>query len=181
MDKQTFSAIVAENYNEIVRNFKSGLKTKGYKFDEDIMNDAFLSCYNTLKDKEITKQEALKYYWVAYINKYKTKVNKVNIIDYHEDMEEDFDDIESKCYNPIKDKIYNIIINELSDKFGVRKAIIWELYTCEGMSPQEIKKMGLDVISNFVCFSKQMKRYIKNHIIPTNRELKELLILRKDM
>lgn len=181
MNKQTFSTIVAENYNEIVRNFKSGLKSKGYIFDEDIMNDAFLSCYNTLKDKKITKQEALKYYWVAYINKFKNKVNKVGLLDYYEDMSDNFENIESEKYDPTIDRIYDIIIGELQDQFGTRKAYIWELYACKGVSSKDIKAIGLNCVNNFAYFTKQMKRYIKKHIIPTNLELKELLTVRKEL
>ena len=38
-----FSDIIAENFIEISENFKVGLKSKGYQYDEDIMNDAFIS------------------------------------------------------------------------------------------------------------------------------------------
>ena len=176
---QTFSDIVAANYNEIRRNFKNGLIAKGYAYDEDIMSDAFLSCYNTLKDKAITKQEALKYYWVAYINKLKTKIQKESLIDYHEDMAEEFEDIEVTKYNDTTDRIYNIIISGLQDQFGVRKATIWEMYACQGKSSKEIKAMGFNDISNYAYFTKMIKRYIKNHIIAENKELQELIAERK--
>jgi integrase len=180
MNDTTFSNIVAENYNEICRNFKAGLKAKGYPWDEDIMNDAFISCCNTLKDKEISKTEAIKYYWVAYINKYKTSLNRASIFEYHDDMEEVFDDIETEKYNSTTDRIYDIIITELQDHYGVRKATIWEMYACQGMSSKEIRAMGLDDIDNYAYFTKQVKRYIKNHIIPENRELQELIAERKE-
>ena len=175
----TFSEIVAENFSEISRNFHSGLVAKGYEYDEDIMSDAFIRCCTTLKDKQMTKQEALKYYWVAYINKYKTKVLKPHIIEMYEDMTE-FDDIEDEKYNNTIDKIYNIIIKELQDKYGVRKACIWEMYACEGMTVKEIKKLGFDDIDNYAYFAKQIKRYIKNHIVKENQELKELIKYRNE-
>lgn len=180
MNKQTFSNIVAENYTEICRNFRAGLKAKGYPFDEDIMNDAFVSCCNTLKNKEITKTEALKYYWVAYINKYKTSLNRASIFEYHDDMEESFDDVEVEKYNSTTDRIYDIIITGLQDHYGVRKATIWEMYACQGKSSKEIRAMGFNDIDNYAYFTKQVKRYIKNHIIPENRELQELIAERKE-
>jgi hypothetical protein len=180
MNKQKFSDIVAENYNEICRNFRVGLKAKGYSFDEDIMNDAFISCSNNLKDKYITKQEALKYYWVAYINKYKNKSNKACRVDCVEDMDEKFEYIENKKYDNTIDKIYNIIIGELQDHFGIRKASIWEMYACQGISAKEIRAMGLNDVTNFAYFTKQVKRYIKNHIIAENKELQELINIRKE-
>ena len=39
-----FADIIASNYEEIKRNFKSGLRDRGYDWDEDLMNDAFISC-----------------------------------------------------------------------------------------------------------------------------------------
>ncbi|MBR6515576.1 MAG: hypothetical protein IKT40_01835 [Bacilli bacterium] len=180
MNEKTFSDIVAENYTEIERNFRSGLKSKGYPWDEDVMNDAFLSCYNSLKDKKITKQDALKYYWVSYLNKLKTKSHSPSIVDYKEDMAEEFDDIEVTKYDATIDRIYDIIIWGLQDQFGVRKASVWELYTCRGIPAKEIKKMNINCVDNYSYFTKQMKRYINNHIIPESKELKELISLRKN-
>ena len=180
MNKSTFPHIVAEYYNEIVRNFRTGLKSHGYQYDEDIMNDAFISCYNTLKDKELTKQEALKYYWVAYVNKYKTRQEHENIIDCYDNVEEEFEDIELDHYNSTIDKIYDIIISGVQDHFGVRKATIWEMYACQGKSSKEIRAMGFNDIDNYAYFTKQVKRYIKNHIIAENRELQELIAERKE-
>lgn len=180
MNEKTFSDIVAENYTEIERNFRSGLKSKGYPWDEDVMNDAFLSCYNSLKDKKITKQEAIKYYWVSYLNKLKTKLHNPSIMDYKEDMVEEFDDIEVTKYDTTIDRIYDIIIWGLQDQFGVRKASVWELYTCRGIQAKELKKMNINCVDNYSYFTKQMKRYINNHIIPESKELKELISLRKN-
>jgi hypothetical protein len=180
MHEQNFSSIVAANYTEICRNFKAGVKHYGYTFDEDIMGDAFLSCCNTLKDKQLTKQEAIKYYWTAYINKYKTRQEREFIMDCYDNMEEEFDDIETKYYNSTTDKIYDIIIAGVQDHFGVRKATIWEMYACQGKSSKEIRAMGFDDIDNYAYFTKQVKRYIKNHIIAENRELQELIAERKE-
>lgn len=180
MTKSTFPNVVAENYDEIVRNFKAGTKNHGYVFDEDIMSDSFISCCNSLKDKEITKQEAVKYYWVAYVNKYKTRQEHEQIMDCYDNVEEEFDDIEAEHYNSTTDKIYDIIITELQDHYGVRKATIWEMYACQGKSSKEIRMMGLDDIDNYAYFTKQVKRYIKNHIIKENKVLQELIAERKE-
>ena len=175
MNEMSFVDIVAANYDEIVRNFKVGVKNRGYVFDEDIMNDAFVSCFNSLKDKKLTKQEALKYYWVAYVNKYKNRQEHEQIMDCYDNVEEEFEDIENECYNSTTDRIYDIIISGVQDHYGVRKATIWEMYACQGKSSKEIRAMGFNDIDNFAYFTKQVKRYIKNHIIAENRELQELI------
>lgn len=175
----TFPEIIANNYDEIIRNFRNGLKSKGYEYDEDLINDAYISCHTTLKDKLMTKQEALKYYWTAYINKYKDKMSKPYTTELCEDMNE-YDDIAVTVYNQSVDKIYDKVIAGLQDKYGVRKAWVWEMYTCKGMTSKQIKEMGINDVSNYSYFTKQVKRYIKNHIIPEDKELKELSACRLD-
>ena len=178
MTKFTFSELVANNFDEIVRNFKVGLKKNGYRYDEDVMNDAFINCYNSLKDKELTKQEMLKYFWTSYINRLKNVMLRENHIEYCDDMSL-YEDIEETAYNNTPDRIYNIILQELQDHFGIRKTTMWELYTCKGKTTNEIKAMGFKNVPNMACLSKVFKRYINNHIIPNNQELQELIKFRK--
>lgn len=180
MVKQKFADIVAENFEEIRGNFRKGLPSKGYVYDEDIMNDAFISCCNALKDKELTKPEALKYYWAAYINKFKTYSSKVKFhLELDEEQDEDMEVIE-EMYDDTIDNIYDIIIKEVQDKFGVRDAQVFVLHTCEGMTAKEIKEMGFDHIDNLVYFTRKIKRYIMKHIIPNNQRLRELIKYRKE-
>jgi hypothetical protein len=175
MANQTFSQIVEENFDEIHKNFRIGLKNKGYSYIEDLMNDAFINCNLALHGKKLSKKEAIKYYWAAYINKYKTFISKDRYT-FFEDMS-DFDH-EDDEYNDSIDEIYNIIIDGIRDKYGVKKAYIWEMYVCYGKSSKELRKMGFNV-DNFVYFNKQVKRYIRNHIIPNNKRLQELIKYRK--
>lgn len=155
-----FEDIIADNFEEIQLNFKIGLNKKGYLYDEDIMNDAFINCAKTLQNKLLTKKDAIKYYWVAYINKYKTYSKKsqkfIEMID---------DIIDTEQYNINIDIFYNEIIKAIQDKFGVKKAFIWELYVCHGKTAKEIRNIGFDEVDNFVYFNRQIKRYIINHIL----------------
>jgi len=172
----TFANIVADNFQEIQRNFKAGLRDKGYRYDEDIMNDAFISCIKSLKDRTLPKKEAIKYYWTAYINKYKTMIskNKLKYVDVLDDIDE-----EDEKYDDTIDEIYDIIISEVRDHFGLRKAYIWDLYVCQGKSAKEIRNMGIMDVDNFVYFTRSIKRYIQNHVIPKNKKLQELILNRK--
>jgi hypothetical protein len=180
MDKRKFADIVAENFKEIQGNFRKGLPSKGYSYDEDIMNDAFISCCNALKDKELTKSEALKYYWTAYINKHKTHSSKIkHHIQIDEERDEEIGVIEETYDNTI-DNIYDIIMKGVRDKFGVRDARIFELHTCQGLTSKEIQDMGFDHVENLMYFTRKIKRYIMNHIIPSNQKLQELIKHRKE-
>lgn len=167
----TFKEIISDNFIEISRNFKIGLYNKGYVYYDDLMNDAFISCNNALKDKKLSKKEAIKYYWTAYINKYKTYHSKIN---HYIPIEDNDIDVEYSSYDDSMDQIYDIIISSIRDKFGIKDAYIWELYICQGKSSKEIRNMGFNV-DNFVYFTRKIKRYIINHIIPNNRKLRELI------
>ena len=176
MDKQSFAEIVSANFTEIQRNFRSGLKDKGYEYNEDLMNDAFISCMTALKDKNLTKQEAIKYYWTSYINKYKTWSQRHQYVPIPGDYEE----IDDSHYDPTTDEIYNMIMEGLRDEFGVRIAYIWELHFCEGKTAKEIAKMGIPGVENYVYLGRKIKRFITKHIIPNNPRLKELIDCRKE-
>lgn len=179
MYKRKFQEIIIENFEEIQRNFRAGLSNKGYSYDEDLLNDAFISCCNALSDKELTKKEVIKYFWTAYVNKYKTKMSKNKNYLSFEDMVDEIDDID-ETYDDSADKIYKIIIEAIQDKFGIRDAYIWELYVCRGKSAKEIRNMGLHA-DNFVYLTRKIKRYILNHLIPENKELQELIKYRKEL
>lgn len=181
MKTDTFANIIAEKFEEIRDNFKKGLANKGYIFDEDLMNDAFISCNNTLKDNKLTEKEAIKYYWTAYINKFKTaEANKKPIVSF-DDIVEGYDtdideeiDVVNEPYNEDIDKIYNIILDEIRDNYGLKLAYIWELHVCYGKTPKQIRSMGIDDEINYNSFCKKVKRFI-NRTINGNESLKELI------
>ena len=177
MAKLTFADIVEENFDEIQKNFRAGLKNKGYPYIEDLMHDAFINCNSALQGKEMSKKDAIKYFWTAYINKYKTYLTQ-NKYECFEDMIE-FDQIDDE-YNNSTDEIYNIIMKAVQDKFGVKMAYVWELYACHGKSAKEIRNMGFEV-DNFVYLNRQVKRYIYNHVIPENNRLRELIRYRNSI
>ena len=179
MSTQTFADIIAANFQEIRRNFYTGLIDKGYEWDEDLMSDAFVCCCNTLKDKEMTKKDAIKYYWTAYINKYKTKQShKIPMMSF-EDMEEEYDEIDIPYHKDVDD-IYDIIVKAVQDEYGLKKAFIWEMYVCKGVPSADLRAMGFTDI-NFIYFARQVKRFILKHVVPDNPKLQELLSTRKDI
>ena len=112
---ETFANIIANNYEEIKKKLITGLKNKNYKYDEDLMQDTILCCITSLKDKPMTKEEAIKYFWTSYINKLKTQPPTIYV--YMEDMVEEQDD-EIKydefgiceSYNKDIDVIYDYVV-----------------------------------------------------------------------
>ena len=115
MCSERFSTIVANNFVEIKKNFKTGLKNSGYKWDEDIFMDAYVKCDGVLKDRLIDKKEALRYYWTAYINKMKNKYkSRYSVMD---EIPEDYDKIDEE-YNEDKDLLCDELYKSVKNKFG---------------------------------------------------------------
>lgn len=179
-DKSHFADIVADNFYEIINNFKRGLKSKGFGYDEDILTDTFISCNNTLKDKLITKEEGIKYFWTAYLNKLKThsqqKSNTVYIDDLTYDGEVECEELNiiDESYNRDIDILYDYIMDRVRLEFGEKEATIFELHVCKGIHTKELEEMGYTGI-NFVYLTKKIKRFIKNHIIKDNQYVDDLL------
>ena len=169
MCRGTFSYVVAANFQEIKKNFKSGLKNSGYMWDEDIFMDAYIKCDSVLKDKIMDKKEALKYYWTAYVNKLKNKYkSRYTIID---EIPEDYDVID-EVYNEDKDLLCEIIYNAVKDKFGKPVANAWIDYRCFGKTAEVImKEYKLD--HDFHYILKRIKKYINEELME-NKYVQEI-------
>lgn len=180
--KSHFADIVADNFYEIRNNFKRGLKGKGYEYDEDVLSDAFISCNTALKDKYLTKEEAVKYYWTAYINNLKSKSAKnsntiyISDISYNDNIFEQYKDIDimDEQYNEDVDILYNYIMSKVEEKYGEYETRIFELHICQGVHTKELIEMGYTDV-NFEYLTKKIKRYIKTHIIKNDSKVQELL------
>lgn len=61
-----FLNIVANDYDSIKARFKEWTGLNNMMFDEDVFHDTILKCETTLKDKEITEEQAIRYLWKAY-------------------------------------------------------------------------------------------------------------------
>ena len=114
--KSHFADIIADNFYEIIDNFKRGLKSKGFGYDEDILSDTFISCNTVLKDKLMTKEEGINYFWVAYLNKLKTHAQQKSNVVYIDDLTFDGEvecpelDIIDETYNKDIDILYDYIM-----------------------------------------------------------------------
>lgn len=166
---ERFSTIVANNFVEIKKNFKTGLKNSGYKWDEDIFMDAYVKCDNVLKDRLMDKKEALRYYWTAYINKMKNKYkSRYSIID---EIPEDYDKIDEE-YNEDKDLLCDELYKIIKDKFGEMIANAWIDHRCFGKKYEDIMK-EYKFEQDFHYILKRIKKYISEEL-DRNSYIKEL-------
>ena len=137
MCKDKFCSIIANNFQEIKRTFKSGLRNSGYIWDEDIFMDTYIKCDNVLGDRIMDKTEALKYFWAAYINKlknyYKSKYSIKEVI------RDDYDMIDEE-YNTFKDILCYEIYKRVEKEFGEEIANAWVDHKAYRKSVNEIMK-----------------------------------------
>lgn len=169
MCKDNFSNIIANNFQEIKRTFKSGLKNSGYIWNEDIFMDAYIKCDSVLGDKIIDKKEALKYFWTAYINKlknhYKSRYSIIEVIP------DNYDNID-EGYNIDKDILCGEICKMVKQEFGDEIANAWVDYRAYRKSINEInEKYGFR--RNFHYTLRKIKKYI-NKTVMNDPYIKEL-------
>ena len=169
MCKDNFSSIISNNFQEIKRTFKSGLRNSGYIWDEDIFMDTYIKCDNVLGDRIINKTEALKYFWAAYINKLKNYYKSKHSI--KEVIRDNYDMIDEE-YNIFKDILCYEIYKKVEKEFGEEIANAWVDYKAYRKSANEImKKYGFK--QDFHYILRKIKKYI-NEIIMTDPYIIEL-------
>lgn len=169
MCKDKFSSIIANNFQEIKRTFKSGLKNSGYIWDEDIFMDTYIKCDNVLEDKIMDKKEALKYFWTAYINKLKNHYkSKYSIREF---IQDDYDKIDEE-YNIFKDILCDEIYKKVKKEFGEEITNAWADHMAYHKSVNEtIEKYGFK--QDFHYTLRKIKKYI-NKIIMNDPYIIEL-------
>lgn len=169
----TFLTHVAGSYGEIKRNFKKGLSKMKYSFDEDLFSDTILKCNNTFGDKVITKEEALKYFWVAYLNGYKNDKKKYAVKNT-EAIPDNFNIVDNRPnYNYEIDDTYNIIIDALKDRFGEKNADAWVKHI---LFKKPYNKMLEDneIPQNFHYIIKKIKKFLQGEI-RNNKSIQQMV------
>lgn len=158
-DKMLFVEIISQNFAEIKNNFKSGLGKLGYEYSEDILADTFIKCNSALNDKKLTKKEAIKYFWTAYINTLKNiKVKNKKFIEMPENI-----DMINEEYNNDIDKLYDAVIKMLYDKFGEEDINIWIQYKFNKTTFNEILNIYNNDKSLQYMF-KKIGKFLKHNI-----------------
>lgn len=114
MEKGTFTDIVSIKYKDIRISFNNWSKNRQIVFDEDSFNDAFIKCAEHFKNKIITSDEAIKYFWTAYIH---TVMNNKKHNSFSTELSDNIDIINNE-YNYDIDAIYDIILKDIQQQFG---------------------------------------------------------------
>lgn len=166
MKTGTFMDLVASNYKEIKKLFKTRSYNMNYEFDEDSFNDAFIKCVNKFNSEEITYDTVLKYFWTSYINTVKTNLIKESNM-HSEELDEELHDCIDNTYNEFVDddyskEVYNIIMNAITVKYGKEDMLIYSLHKYHDWTENDLIAAGYD-ITDLKNKIKTIHRFVKSY------------------
>lgn len=159
MKSGTFMDIVGIHYDDIKRIYSSRDKNRGQKFCEDSFNEAFIKCAAKFCNNIITYEDAIRYFWVAYVN---TKKNTFKYTSSIELCEEYSDDIIDDNESSLAEKVYDITENILKKKFGETEMLIYILYKYHNWSEKDLEISGYDC-TDLKSRIKTMHSYVKEY------------------
>jgi hypothetical protein len=164
--------IMETEFDNIQNNFKRGLSKSGYTFDYDVFIDTYIKCSETLKNKELTREQIIQYLWVSFLNNTKLEHNKTKKI-IKVDIEE-ANNIIDEPYDEQRYEICDIIINFVKTNFSAIEYNMWYSHFVLNKSYKELEKMGYKNV-NFHNIFRQINSKIKNKLPEKNINYKTLI------
>ena len=158
MDRGTFMDIVGIHYNDIKRLYISRDANKNKRFNEDAFNEAFIKCAKHFGNNIIEKDEAIKYFWVAYTNTSKGDYKYDAIIELQEEYDEDITDEEES----FAQKFYKIIMQAIEYSYSEEDMLIYSLYKYHGWKKEELIEAGYNC-NNFDVRIKTIHKFVKEY------------------
>lgn len=170
MKTGTFMDIIGVHYDDIKRIYSTRDNNNGKKFNEDAFNEAFIKCSIHFKNDLITYEDAIKYYWVAYVNTSKGDNKYLTTID----LCESYNDVEDEEEDSFSAKFYDDIMNAISKSFSENDMMIYSLYKYHKWSIQELIDAGYDC-TNFKIRIKNIHRFVKEYAKKKYKKIKKSL------
>jgi hypothetical protein len=159
MKTGTFMDIVGINYDTIKSLFKSRLHNMNIPFNEDALNDAFIKCAVRFGEKEISYDDAVKYFWVAFLNTSRNEDVANSKFDHETEIQDEIDEEYDTQIDEKFDKVCSIIESE----FGKDNLLAFKMVICDGWDIDElIDNQYVDC--SFKSLFKKMKQFAKKHI-----------------
>lgn len=134
-----------------------------------------MKCDLTLKDKELAKEDCIKYLWTAYNNTLRSRMSKKKI-EFIGDL-----DCDKNCnnlsyrneYDMNIDIICNIIKSSVREKFGEVIYNIWFDHMYNGKTYKELTTIYGD--RNFMRIFRNIKKFLTEKLPKINKIYKELI------
>ena len=156
--------IVGIHYDDIRKTYCLRDNNNGRKFDEDSFNDAFIKCSICFGNKQITYDDVIKYFWIAYSNTRKGANYKYKS---HIELQENYpEDIIDDDQDSFAEKFYNVSMDAIKKSFGEDDMMIYSLYKYHDWTKKDLIEAGYDCnnleirIKNIHKF---LKEYVKKH------------------
>jgi hypothetical protein len=172
MGAKLLREIMETRFHEIQNNFKCASKKMGYTFDYDIFIETFIKCDEKLKNKDVTEEQIIQYFWVAFSNNLKKDFNKrskISIVDLEEASE-----VIDEPYDDRRTFIYETMMKHIEANFKPHEVKAWYLHFAENKTYDELVKMGYDNI-NFHNSFRNINNYIKNQLPRENKNFKNIV------
>lgn len=153
----------------------SGFPQFNYYMKEngDVFNDAFLKCYDTIKDRDYDEITTIKYFGAALSNNFRKEQKRTSeFLDIYGVNEVDI--CCEELHNESKYELCDIINESVKKKFGERKHRAWKLHFMDGYTYEDLIEMGYDDI-NFHNLFRQINSYVKDKLPKENEDYKKLL------
>ena len=160
--------IMEKRFHEIRENFKRASAKNDMVFSDDVFIDTYITCCEHLKNNNMNESQIIQYFWVSFTNNikksYRKSINNVNKVD----IEEAYDVID-ETYDDRRVKAYDIIIEHVKSQFSKEEYEVWHHHFINGKSYEELINMGYCKV-NFHNIFRNINHYIKTKLPKENKE-----------
>lgn len=161
--------LVAVHYKDIKNCFQSRLAKIGKTFNDDAFNDAFIKCSIRFGEKEISYDDVLKYFWVAFLNTMRTEEHHNGKFDHDAEIQDEIDEE----YDTNIDDLFAVICESLEERFGKENLLAFKMVVCDNWDIDELIENQY-VERDFKTTFKKMKQFAKKDI-KTNPKILDIL------
>jgi hypothetical protein len=137
-----------------------------------IFIETYIKCEDKLKDKDVTEEQVIQYFWVAFYNNLKKEYNKkrkISIVDLDEAS-----NVMDEPYDDRRTFVYETMMNAIEKKFKESEVKAWYLHFAENKTYEELIEIGYDDI-NFHNSFRNINNYIKKQLPKENKKFKNII------
>lgn len=164
--------IMEEQFHEIMENFKRASMKNRITFDYDIFIETYIKCDEKIKNKDLTKEQIIQYFWVAFLNNTKNKnkqMSKINMVDVENAAE-----ILDEPYDERRTIVYETIINYVQSNFNEIEFKVWYLHYAENKTYDELTEMGYTNI-NFHNLFRRINSNLETKLPKQDKKYKTII------
>lgn len=163
MERGNFMDIISVHYKDIRKLFTNRCISRKINFSDDTFNESFIKCAQHFNNTTISYDDAVKYFWIVYLNTAKgdaSKNSKVVLCEEFDDddimPDDDEDDDKFAKY------FYDTVMNAITEAFSENDMMIYSLYKYNGWTKNDLITAGYDC-KNFEIRIKNIHRFVKNY------------------